>query len=194
MLRKSSKSKAVGDFISFIHDWGHPEWIVLAAEAPIEKVVRQYLVANPAKHHWAAIRIHPLTRKDDEIAPLVAVVQPTDCPWTIIYRCLSVPIDEDAIEAAQNDAQLLSAKLKCRTLGFYGQETSMAMNCSLYQKGKQTGSKEWESQFDKADKAFANLDLWLPICFPRQTGKNVWLAAKEPSHVQRADLLDFGEH
>lgn len=193
MLRKSSKPNAVTDFISFIQDWGHPEWIVLAAEAPVEKVARHYAAENSAKHHWPAIPIQPLTRKDDEIAPLTAVVQPSDCTWSIIYRYLCLPIESDDVEAAQKDAQLLSAKLKCRTLAFYGEETSMAMSCHLYQKGKQTGSKDWESQFDKADKAFANLDLWLPVCFPRRSGKNLWLAAREPSQIQRADLLDFGE-
>jgi hypothetical protein len=193
MIRKRSKSKAVSDFISFIHEWGHPEWIILAAEAPVEKVAIAYAAAKSAKRHWPEIPIHQLTRKDDEIAPLVAIVQPADCPWSIIYRCLCLPIESDDVEAAQKDAQLLSAKLKTKAFAFCGEDTSMAMACILYQKGRQTGSKDWDSQFDEADKAFSNLGLYLPICFPRRAGKKSWLAAKEPSQIQRVDLLDFGE-
>jgi len=191
--KSSSKANAVSDFISFIHEWGHPEWIVLAAEAPAEKVSTHYAAVNAAKRHLPEIPIHLLTPQDDEIAPLVAIVQPADGSWAIIYRHLCLPIDSSDIAAAKKDAQILSSKLNTKALAFYGEDTSMAMECFLYQNGKQTGSKDWDSQLDNADKAFSNLDLGLPVCFPRRAGKKIWLAATEPSAIKRADAIDFGE-
>lgn len=58
--------------------------------------------------------------------------------------------------------------------------------------GKKAGSKDWESQTNPADKAFAAGPL--PSCLlPRREGKITWVCAAQSSidRIQRADVVDL---
>ena len=195
MKPKALKGLGASDLIEFIHEWGHPEWVVLAVEAPIEEVSSLYASMRSAKKRLSEVPIRVAGKQDDEIASLVAVVQPTNSSWSVILRSLCLPIEEGDIKMAQKDAQTLSSKLKTRAVAFVGEDTSGAMQYWLYQGGKQAGGKEWESQDDSADKAFAALGLYLPPCYPRRDAKTTWLAAigTATERIQRADIIDLGE-
>jgi hypothetical protein len=99
------------------------------------------------------------------------------------------------ITNAEEVCQTMSAKLKTRTLAFFGEDTSFAMSYMLYQNGKKVGSKDWESQRDSADDEFAALGIYLPACYPRREGKTTWVCARESSldRIARADVVDLGK-
>jgi hypothetical protein len=104
------------------------------------------------------------------------------------------PIGSRDIEEGTKAALELSAKLKTRALAFFGEDTSGAMEFSLYRGGKKTGTTSWESQNDPADDVFEKLGLSVPVCYPRQKGKTTWISAKYPwaERIQRADVVDIG--
>ena len=186
---------AASDLLSFIEDWGHPEWVVLAAEAPIDQVSTLYATVCSARERLTEVPVRAPRKKDNEIAPLIALVQPKECTWTVILRILCLPIGMPDITNAEKVCQTMSAKLKTRTLAFFGEDTSFAMSYMLYQNGKKVGSKDWESQRDSADAEFAALGIYLPACYPRREGKTTWVCARESSldRIQRADVVDLGE-
>jgi hypothetical protein len=187
-------ARPVSDFLGFIWDWGHPEWLVLAVESPIGQVSALYASMCGAKRTWSAVAVHPAKKKDD-MASLVALVQAKDCAWTVIYRLMCYPIGSRDIEQGTKTAQELSAKLKTRALAFFGEDTSGAMEFSLHRNGKYAGTTSWESQNDPADAAFEKLKLNVPVCYPCRAGKAVWIAVREPwtESIQRADIVDIGE-
>src|SRR4030095_8474295 len=137
-----SKSPA-SDFVAFIHDWGHPEWVLLAVEAPIKKVTTAYARLQQAPEPARQVSINPATKKDNEIAPLVAVVEPADSSWCVVLRQLCLPLDLELIQDATENARKLSSSLKTRALTFYGADTSFSMAFSLFRNGKQIEHKEW---------------------------------------------------
>jgi hypothetical protein len=189
-----ARPRPVSDFIEFIADWGHPEWIVLAAEAPAETVARTYASLCSARKSWANVPVCK-NGKDDAIAPLSAVVQPKGSDWSVIYRILCLPIQMADLDEANKIAKSLSAKLKTRALSFIGEDTSGAMGYRLFRGGKEAQEQEWESQTDPADDDFAQLGLRIPPCYPRQDGKTICLVALHSwlEEIERADVVDVGE-
>jgi uncharacterized protein len=185
------------DLLAFVGDWGHPEWVVVAAEAPIEQVSKLLAAAHSAKQVLRDVPLQPAGKQDDEIAPFVAVAQSADAPWSAAFISLCLPIDEQDLKSAQDDAQMLSAKLKTRALSFIGEDTSGAMAYHLYQNGKEVEHKEWDqTKTQAADKAFTPLGLYLPACYPCARRGNSWLAITTPSasRIARAHLIKFGKH
>src|SRR5438046_250981 len=166
--KRSSKfgTKRLGaaDFLSFIHNWGHPEWVVLAAEAPLEQVCDIYGKEHSAKERFQEVPIRAARLKDNEIAPLVAAVQPKESSWVVLLRTLCLPISIADLSLARKDAQMLSGNLQARALVFFGEDTSYSMEYAFYENGKQVGAREWESQTERADNEFAKLGLYLPGC------------------------------
>src|SRR4051794_13982904 len=111
------------DLLAFIDDWGHPEWVVLAAEAPTEKVSRLLAAAHSAKQVLRDVPIRAAGKQDNEIAPLAAVTQCANSPWSVALVSLCLPVDEHDLKSAQDDARMLSSKLKTRALAFFGEDT-----------------------------------------------------------------------
>jgi hypothetical protein len=85
----------------------------------------------------------------------------------------------------------MSASLKTRALIFYGHDTSGAMSYVLYEKGKEAGRHDWEYRDDPSDKQFAELELYVPACYGRQAGKEIWLAARRPERIARTDVVEI---
>jgi uncharacterized protein len=184
------------DLLAFIDEWGHPEWVVVAAEAPLDQVSRLLAPAHWSKQVFHDVPIRPARKRDSEIAPLVAVAQCANSSWTVAYLVISLPISEPDIASAREEARLLSSKLKTRALAFIGEDTSGAMGCWLYRNGQEIEGKEWDqTQMRAADKAFAALGLYLPVCYPCAERGAAWLAVTDASalRVGKADLIKFGE-
>lgn len=199
---RSTAVRPVSDFISFILDWGHPEWVVLAVESPIENVTPLYASLCGAKRSWLSVPVRPPKRKHS-MALLIPLVQAKECKWTVIYRLMCYPIGSQDIEQGTKSVQELSAKLKTRALAFFGEDTSGAMEFTLYRNGEKTGTTSWESQNDPADEAFGKLGLSVPACYPGQAGKTQWVSAGVlwAEKIRRADIVDimtvrlnFGQH
>jgi hypothetical protein len=109
---------------------------------------------------------------------------------------LSLPISTPDLTSAQEDARILSSKLKTRALAFLGEDTSGTMAYWLYRNGQDIDQKEWDqTQTRAADKAFAGLELYLPPCYPCAGRRAAWLAVTDSSalRVESADLIKFGE-
>ena len=177
------------DFVSFIYDWGHPEWVVLAIEAPVDKVRKAYGRLHAPTEEFCGVPIRLAEKKDTEIAPLVAIVKPKNSSWTVILRLLCLPIDERDITEAAEDAQKLSLKLRTRGLTFFGEDIS---DLWVYRHGKKAEEKEW-GQAKSADKAFEAFGLYLPACYPCRRDGGPWVAAKNSSvnHIETADIINL---
>jgi hypothetical protein len=67
------------------------------------------------------------------------------------------------------------------------------MSYVLYHKGKESSRYDWEDQSDPSDAQFAKLQLYLPACYPRKEGRDVWLAARESAvdRIDRADIVEI---
>jgi len=149
--------------------------IVLAAEAPVHKVVEALAAVHSPKGVFREVPIRQAEKRDQEIAPLVPVIQSGDSGWSLVYRVLRLPIGEDDFDSAKTDAQTLSSRLRTRALAFFGEDTSYAMEYELYRSGKRVAFMQWEDQNDEAvDEAFDELGIALPVCFARREGRNVW--------------------
>ena len=187
-----ARSLGASDFLSFVHDWGHPEWLIVAVEAPLEAVAAACVASAPATRRWENVPIRSQRGNDDEFQDLIAVVQPKECRWTIVLRLLCLPLTEEDIAEGLEEARKLSSTLRTRALAFFGEDTSYAMEFQLYAKGKPGGKQSWESQEDPEDSAFAKLGLYLPACYPWRDGAAVGLVvdAASEGRIKRADLLD----
>jgi hypothetical protein len=179
------------DFISFIDEWGLPTWAVIAAKSPVDQTVAAYSTVATHKRVWPSVPIRPARKKDKEMANLVPVIQPKDCRWSLIYLILCCPFE--GFEELMDEAQRMSATLKGRALAFFGHDTSGAMSYVLYTRGRESGRYHWEDQSDPSDEQFAKLQLYLPACYPRKEGKDVWLAAQESAvdRIERADIVEI---
>jgi hypothetical protein len=92
-----------------------------------------------------------------------------------------------------HDAQVISTKLKSRALAFIGHDTSGAMSYFLYDRGRKTGQRDWAYRTEPSEKEFADLNLYVPACYPRQEGGDTWLAVMDSSvgRIARADILEM---
>lgn len=193
--RRQACPQADTDLVSFIHDWGHPEWVVLAVEAPVDQVSSLYAAACAAKARLTNVPVRPARKEDEEMAPVIPIVQPRGSVWSVILRVICLPIGESDIRGAETACQNLSAKLRTRALAFFGEKTSFAMSYRLFQQGKKIVSRDWNSQLDSAESEFAALGIYLPACYPMREGAKTWVCAREASidRIQRADIVDLGE-
>jgi hypothetical protein len=193
--RVKSKRTLLGadDFVSFIHDWGYPEWVVLAVESPIEIVASAYSDLCPAKKWFRDVTVCPASDQNEEIAPLVAAVKVKNISWTVLLQTLCVPIDQNDFNLALATASRLSVELKSQVLAFIGENTSFAMGYYIYRNGIALGNKTWKSQLSSTRRAFGGLGLYIPACYPQRKGKALWLslAGIPIDRIQRADLFDI---
>lgn len=199
-MKTSSRAKAkpppagIGAFVKFIHDWGQPDWVVLAAEAPIAKVTKAYVAARTPSATSPSVPIRAATKSDNEIAPLAAVVQPATSGWSIVLRSLCLPLELGVIQEAVADAKKLSQVLKTRAAVFYGSDTSHTMALDVFQNGALTDKHEWsQNKAAKAGAIFTSLGLTIPACYPCASRRESWLAVVGASAdtIARADLLNL---
>jgi ankyrin repeat protein len=191
--RKASSARSgAKHFISFIHKWGHPEWIVIACEAPLEDVSEAYARLRGATGMFRGVMVKPARKTDTEMAPLVTVAKPKHSGWTVIFRSLCVPIQVRDIEEAEKDALALSKKLERRTATFCGADTSYSMAWRLFAGGKQVEQKSWE-QTISPDSTLRSAKLYLPACFPCRDDGNPWLVVQSSSDgtIEEATILNL---
>src|SRR5690349_4707769 len=195
-MKAGRKASSVGSgakhFISFIHEWGHPEWILIACAAPLEAVSQAYARLSGATGVFRRVAVKRARKIDTEIAPLVTVAKPKHSRWTVIFRSLCLPIQEREIKEAEKDALALSKKLKTRTAIFCGADTSYSMTWRLFAGGKQVEQKEW-GQTISQDDTFRSVKLYLPACFPCRDEGDPWLAVQASSDgaIEEATILDL---
>ena len=180
------------EFVSFVHAWGQPEWVVIGVEAPVDEVRTRYAKRRSATQEFRAVPIRVERRKVAEIAPLVAIVKAQESSWSAIYHVLCLPIEEDDIRQAMADARELSLKLKTKAAVFVGEDTSYSMALTVYRNGKEIEKEEWD-QAESADKAFGRFGLFLPACYPCNENGKPWLAAASGclGALERADILNL---
>jgi hypothetical protein len=188
----STKVFGVTDFIDLIDGFGESTWSTFAAAAPVEAVAAAYGKHVGRKKSWPEVPVKP-TRKDDEMANLVPVVQVKDSAWSVIYRVIGMPYED--FEDDMKHAKAMSAALKTRALAFFGHDTSGAMSYVLYKDGKEAGKHDWDYRSDPSDKQFAALELYVPACYASQDEEEdeVWLSAEKPSiaRIERADVIEI---
>ncbi len=189
---ETAKDIEIKPFLEFIWDWGHPEWTLVAVESPLDLVSKAVRSISPAKATWKNVSIRA-TEKGDTMARLVSAVQTKDCAWTIIYLGMCRPLNGKDFAHSEELAKKLSTQLKIRALTFSGEDTSGAMDYRLFQNGKAKEEKGWENQNESADKEFRKLGVVVPVCYPKQDGKKVWLATRKlwDKKILRADIFDL---
>jgi ankyrin repeat protein len=191
-FKASSPRSGTKHFISFIHEWGHPEWIVIACEKPLEDVSEAYARLRGAGGVFRRVTVKRARKTDTEMAPLVTLAKPRHSAWTVIFRSLCMPIQTRDIEEAERDAMALSKKLKTSAATFCGADTSYSMSWRLFAGGKQVEQKEWE-QTISPDNTFWPAKLYLPACFPCRDEGDPWLAvhASSDGTIEEATLLNL---
>ena len=196
-------------FLKFIYD-GEAEWSLLAVRAPLKRVADAFMKLSQAKKRERDVPLKTAAGAGAEVAPLVALVQPWDNPWTVIFRSL-FHVDEAALNGVVAAARLLSRQLKTKAIAFVAEDKSGALGYDLFEKGKLLERAVWEEGADFTvfesttrkqpdldavdskftDEVFRQLGIYLPACYPVTKGKRSWLAVQQASAsaVERADLI-----
>jgi hypothetical protein len=185
------KSRNASDFISFVHDWGRPEWIVLAVEAPLHPVSEQYASNHKAPAPLKSVPIRSARKHDDAMTGLVPIVRVKGYPWSVTLHALCVPLGSSDFQKAEQSCRKLSLQLKTRSAFFYGVETSYAMGYMVYRNGNKELAYAWDSQNSSADTEFEDLGIYLPCCFPRQERGQTLLCVTDSNRVEieAADVI-----
>ena len=189
---ENQQTYGVSDFIRFIDDWGHPTWAVLGVEAPIDQAFEAYTQIAPILQSWTGVPVRAACNEEDDCMPdLVTLVQPTGSQWTVIYRVLCLPWSD--FDGLAGDARALSKRCGSRAVAFFGHDTSGAMGCEIFRKGRKAGSYDWESRDDPSEGEFTKLGLYVPPCHPRQKGDEVWVATRgmSPHRIERAHIVEI---
>ena len=153
------------------------------------------------------------TRKNDELARHIAVVQIKDNPWVVVLRSLFY-LDRNNPSGAEDNAKALSAQLKTKAISFVAEDTSGAFQIDLFDTGKLVERAQWaeggsfsifestrrkQPKIAEVDNKFINktlsdLGIYLPACYPRGKAKNVCLCAEKQSldRIEAANLLELG--
>ena len=203
----------VADFLKFMYD-GQPEWSLLAVKAPIDEVSDEFSDLHGADSVLRDAPRKATTEKYDEVANQTAIVQVKNNSWTVIFRSL-LYVDEAHIEAANEEARELSARLNTKAVSFIGEDTSGSQAYKLFEKGKLLEEAEWElggelytfkSKLRKkpvieavgdefAEAFFAEQEVYLPCCYPKSEDGQSWLAVEKASldFIERVDLIEFAE-
>jgi len=208
---QGSSKLGVKDFLDFVYDT-QAEWSLLAVQAPMESVAIEL-----ADLHSGASWLHDVPKKpaadgDDMGLPIIAIVQVTENPWTVVFHEICT-VSEEGMQAVNDEASKLSAKLKTKAISFAAEDTSGAVGYKLFDAGKIVEEAEWEdggsfSSFKSklreqpeletvddefADAVFREQGIYLPICYPQADDEGAWLMVEKVSApvVERADLLDL---
>jgi hypothetical protein len=192
----ANKLRAASDFLDFAWEWGESAWVLLAVEAPIERVAPAYARLANARHVHERVPVRPAAGKKElgVTSYLVPVVQLAGGGWTTLHRVVGMPIGAEDIEHADALATKLSAQLETRAATFVGEDTSGAMELHLFDNGKRGATKEWDQELDVADASFAKLGLAVPACYARGAGPCLITASPAwAQRIERADLFDLGD-
>ncbi len=186
-----SEHSGASDFVAFVHEWGYPEWVVLAAEAPLAEVLALYCECFPVAECLPSVPIKRSSAADKGMAQWVPFVQPVSSKWTAIFRVVCSPIGEEDVAQAAKDAARLSRELESRALSFLGEDTSGAMQCDLFAAGKRSRTQCWDNQGAAADGFFGDLGLYIPACYSQNRGDSVWLSVwpSSQSKIASAGLI-----
>ena len=196
-------------FLKFIYN-GEAEWSLLAVKAPFKPVADAFMKLSKAKKRERDVPLKAVAEEFEEVAPLVAVVQLWDNPWTVIFRTL-FHVNEAALKGVVEDARLLSRQLKTKAVAFVAEDTSGALGYDLFEKGNLLERALWEEgagfhSFESTsrkepdldpvddkftDEVFRQQGIYLPACYPVTKGKRSWLAVGKASAgaIERADLI-----
>ena len=191
---------------------GEPECSLIAVEAPLDKVTE----ALSQRYKSAKLQQHveiKKTRKNDELARYVALIQIKDNHWTIVLRSLFY-VNGNDLASVIEDAKALSEKLKTKAISFVSEDTSGAIQFDLFDKGQLIEQAQWtdggsfaafestrrkQPKIDEIDnkfttKLFRELGIYLPACYSRGKAKNVCLCAEKQSldRIEAANLLELG--
>jgi len=211
--KKSSTPLGIADFLKFMHD-GQPEWSLLAIRAHIDEVSDEFADLHGSETILRDAPRKPTTEQYDDVAHQIAIVQTKENPWMIIFRTL-LYVDEENIEAANEEAKELSARLNTRAISFIGEDTSSSQGYKLFEKGKLLEEAEWEiggelytfkSKLRKkpalesvgdefAEGFFAEQEIYIPCCYPKSEDGQSWLAVEKNSVelIDRADLIELSQ-
>jgi ankyrin repeat protein len=196
-------------FLKFIYD-GQAEWTLVTVKAPLKKVADELEKMSGAKKRDRDVSLRNAGEEPEEVAQLVAVVQPEGNPWTVIFRTI-YHANSDALKGVVEWAKSFSKTLKTQAISFASEDTSGALAYDLFEKGKLVERAEWEGEdgfhyFESTrreepeleaidhkfvDQLFRELGIYLPACYPTIRGKRPLLLIDKLSAdtIQRADLF-----
>lgn len=192
-------ARGVQDFRKFYYD-SHPEWAVMFARAPIEKVSQAYAdIVKSARWEKDIAK-----KKIEPARKFVYLLQLKDSDWTILLRALGFCLE------IQNETRELSKKLNARVYTYMAEDTSGAEGYELFEKGESMETAihcdgmKFESKlrkqpkFDKKifpDPIFADDGIYLPCCHVEDDGYGIKLVLKriDPAGVARADFVSLPE-
>lgn len=204
--------------VNGLHDWrawaaeSHYEWVILAALAPIEEVVREVMgvgmaispEAARASGRWVQNVAVGMGQEYETVGPMIPFVQLQGHAWTVaMYRTFDYTIS--ASDAAHAHALALSDRLGTLAATYEAEDTSSAVGYTLFECGEEIEAVEQDgSQIvfrskrrpppaateakDLDGDLFRALGLYLPG-FYAAAGEGVRLDVPGPSRCARADLL-----
>lgn len=133
-------------------DWiGHPDYSILAVQAPIEQV-GQTLASQPYEENWqkqiqsdkriynVADRLYgeSLKKQSRGDSWWIPILQPTANPWTVVYWCVGGRC-QDMWDMCQD----LSSLLQARVITFQEQDTSGWLGYFIYEQGQEIEGASW---------------------------------------------------
>lgn len=210
-LKPAEQPLGIEHFVDFIYG-GQPEWSLFVVRAPIARVTKALAGFRKVKTPAISVPVKSPRGKRKPIAPLAAIVQVRDNPWTVVFRSL-LTVDSNLMEAVSKEARELSARLRTRAIAFVSEDTSGSRNYEIFVGGKAVESAEWEhcgdfwnfkstlrqqpAIFEIGDEfpeeRFCNEGIYLPACYPVREGDDCWLVAgkRAAKSIERAELLDI---
>ncbi|HWQ92687.1 MAG TPA: ankyrin repeat domain-containing protein [Clostridia bacterium] len=150
----------LSDFILLANEYGG-SFGLIAVESPIEEVTRMFKKLVDAHDMRANIEVVSSRNHDSVSNRWIAIVQPTDSSWTILYRHIWFNLD-GIDEKMQSEAKALSTKLKARI--FVCLANTDGAVCRLFNKGDLVGVSMLSS-VDKVNRMLKWLRLYVPECY-----------------------------
>jgi hypothetical protein len=185
----------VRDYTEFIFEWGHPEWVVLCAEASGDALAAAFADTVGAEARWPQVAVRPAPEPPVEMFPsLVPVVEVSGSGWSSALWVTAWPVDQRVADEAMRAAKKLSTRLKARTLTFMGNDTAGAQDLQVFERGKQLLHKGWFD--DDAEPAFfKQAGVYVPPCYAAKNRKPLSVGAPPAvaSRIVRVDLVDIGD-
>ena len=126
-------SLGVKHFLEFIRD-GQVEWSLLAVQATQRRVANAYAKFCKVEKPFSNVTLRAASQKNDEFAPLAAVVGITNNGWAVILRSLYY-FDEACWEHVRKAAETLAKDLKTKTICFASDDRSGWTSYELFEKG-----------------------------------------------------------
>ncbi|GMU67066.1 MAG: hypothetical protein AMXMBFR36_33400 [Acidobacteriota bacterium] len=178
------------DFVRRMEE-GHPEWTLLAAAAPIERVTPALAALQGAR----AIGFDVAKAGVDAATHGVFVVQFEDHPWTLELLAMGWADRSTPVRELDRTAAELSRELATTVVGFYGSDAAVACGVHVDRNGVRVAT------FDSADlDASAELDRRLRelgLAIPAMAERGDGYCARLEIHglsveaVRRLDYLIF---